>query len=216
MAPNAELALLSRLPPRNADMSQKLDTLLPTAYQNFLLAVLAGLAYYLAFLLNTSLGSAILYDNWIALIFIPAGIKHLFILVARGWGALGCFVGLLAPSLQYWSHTPIYQVVLYSGLSTLSSWLGLMLGMRWIGVRRDLQNLRFLHLPVLDLVTTAVHGFVVSLYFIAVGMTTDHLLGSALAFMLGDYTGSFLVLTCLWLALTWMRRKDPINNVKNL
>ena len=196
-------------------MSNKLDTLLPPLYQNLLLAILAGLAYYLAFCLNSALGSAILYDNWIALVFIPAGIKHLFILIARGWGALGCFVGLLVPSLQFWSDTPVYQVVFYSGLSSMASWLGIAVGMRWLGIHRDLQNLRFTHLPVLDLVTTAVHGFAVGLYFIAVGMASDHLLATTLAFMFGDYTGSFLVLTCLWLTLVWMRGKDPMDNVKN-
>ncbi len=197
-------------------MSNKLESLLPRTYQNLLLAILAGLSYYLGFLLNNALGSAVLYDNWIALVFIPAGIKHLFILIARGWGALGCFVGLLVPSLQFWSDTPLHQVVLYSALSSLASWLGIVLGMRWLGIHRDLQNLQFLHLPVLDLVTTAVHGLVVGLYFIAVGMASDHLWATTLAFMLGDYTGSFLVLTCLWLVLSWIRRKNLVNKVKNL
>lgn len=209
-------AMQCRWPPRNADMPKKLAALLPAAYQNLLLAILAGLAYYLSFLLNRALGSAILYDNWIALVFIPAGIKHLFILVARGWGALGCFAGLLVPSLQFWSDTPFYMVALYSALSTLASWLGIVVGLRWLGIQRNLRNLQFMHLPLLDLVTTAVHGFVVSLYFIAVGMTSDHLLSSTAAFMFGDYTGSFLVLTCLWLVLSWIRRKNLVDNVKNL
>lgn len=196
-------------------MPSKLNLLLPVTHQNLLLAVMAGAAYSLAFLLNRKFGSAILYDNWIALVFIPAGIKHLFILVARGWGALGCFVGLLVPALQFWSDTPVYLIVLYSGLSTLASWIGIELGMRLLAIRRNLQNLRFLHLPILDLITTTVHGLAVSLYFISVGMTSDNMLASALAFMFGDYTGSFLVLTCLWLGLAWLRRKDPLENVRN-
>lgn len=188
-------------------MSAKLNTLLPSPYQNLMLTVMAGLAYYLTFLLNNAFGSAVLYDHWIALFFLPAGIKHLFILVARGWGALGCFVGLLIPSLQFWTDTPVYQIVFYSGLSTLASWLGIALGMKLLGIHRNLLNLQFMHLPLLDLLTTAVHGFAVGAYFTAVGMSSDQLLANSLAMMFGDYTGSFLVLTCLWLVLSWLKRK---------
>lgn len=182
-------------------------------YQNLLLSLLAGLSFYLAFLINNLLGSAILYDNWIALFFLPAGIKHLFLLTTRGWGALGCFVALLLPSLAFWSDTPVHWIVLYSALSTLASWLGVELGIHLLGIQRNLQNLKFLHLPVLDLITTAVHGFAVNAYFLAVGMTSDHLLASSLAMLFGDFTGSFAVLSCLWLALHWLKRKGHKINV---
>jgi hypothetical protein len=197
-------------------MPAKLDTLSPPLYQNLLLSLLAGLSFYLAFLINNLLGSAILYDNWIALFFLPAGIKHLFLLTTRGWGALGCFVALLVPSLQFWTDTPVYQVVLYCGLSTLASWLGIELGVQLLGIRRDLQNLKFLHLPVLDLITTSIHGFVVNTYFLTVGMTSDHLLASSLAMMFGDFTGSFAVLACLWIALHWIKYKNHTRNVNKL
>jgi len=118
--------------------------------------------------------------------------------------------------LQFWCDTPTYLVVLYSALSTLASWFGLALGMQMLGIDHRLKNLKFMHLPVLDLITTGVHGFAFSLYFIAASMTCDHFLDSAMAFMLGDYTGSFLVLTCLWLALRWLRSHNPEGNTRNL
>lgn len=189
---------------------------LPGLSQNLLLALVAGVAYSLAFQMNLLLGPAVLYDDWIALVFLPAGIKHLFILIARGWGALGCFVALLLPSLQFWSDTPVLQTVLYSGISTLASWLGIAIGMRLLDIHRNLDNLRFMHLPMLDLLTTALHGFAVNAYFIAVGMKTDKLLENALAMMVGDFTGSFMVLACLWAVLWWIRQQGKAKSLHKL
>ena len=179
--------------------------------QRLLLVTLAAAAYYGTFRLNQHLDPWVLYGQGIALVFLPAGIKHVAILVACGWGALGCFAALMWLSFEFWHGIAASQAALYSGLSTLASWAGIWIGMRLLGIASDLENLRFIHLPLLDLITTAVHGFVVNAYFIAVGMKQQELLANALAMMFGDYAGSFIVLTCLWLCLLVLRRLQRTN-----
>lgn len=179
---------------------------LPQDAQRLLLALMAGVAYYMAFRLNQQLDRWVLYGQGIALVFLPAGIKHVAILIARGWGALGCFAALMWLSFEFWQGITVMQAAAYSGLSTLASWASIQAGMRLLGIRQELDNLRFMHLPILDLITTAVHGFAVNAYFIAVGMKQEQLLANAMAMMFGDYAGSFIVLTGLWAGLLVVRR----------
>ena len=175
------------------------------AGQSVLLTVVTGLAYFLSFRLNQQFDHWTLYAQGISLVFLPAGVKHLSILVARGWGALGCFWALMWLSFGFWSDISLPGAAVYSGISTLASWLGIRWGMRLLRIERDLRNLQFLHLPALDLLTTAWHGLVVNLYFLAVGMKQDQWLSNVLAMMFGDFTGSFIVLTLLWATLLLVR-----------
>ena len=178
---------------------------LPLLLQQMLLVLVSGVAYWGAYRLNTLTDDWSLYDQGINLIFFPAGIKHLAILLARGWGALGCGLALFWLSFEFWQEATLPQLLGYSMVSTLASWLGVMLGLRLLQVQGNLANLRFWHLPVMDLITTAIHGFVVNAFFISVGMKSDRLVANALAMMFGDYLGSFIMLTCLWGVLALVR-----------
>lgn len=165
------------------------------------LALLAGGAYFIFFRVNELTDSWSVYTLGINLIFLPAGIKHIAILLARGWGALGCLVALFLMASESWVAEPATKVLGYSVVSILATWLGITIGMRLLRVDKDLSNLRWMHLPVMDLITTALHGSVVNFYFIASGMKADHLIDNALAMMFGDFVGSFIILMCMLLGL---------------
>lgn len=180
--------------------------------QGPLLAVGAGLLFFLTYRLNELFDGWALYAQGINLIFLPAGIKHLAILIGGGWGALGCFLALLVLAREFWNDVAIGHITAYSAISTGATWLGLILGMRLLRIQRDLGNLKFMHLPTIDLITTAIHGFTTNVFFITVGMKSDNLIGNALAMMFGDFIGSFVLLTLLWLSLMLvrqMRAKHP-------
>lgn len=171
-----------------------------------LLAMGAGLLFFLTYRLNEQFDGWALYAQGINLIFLPAGIKHLAILIGGGWGALGCFLALLGLAREFWNDVAIGHITAYSAISTGATWLGLILGMRLLRIRRDLRNLQFIHLPMIDLITTALHGFTTNVFFISVGMKSDNLIGNALAMMFGDFVGSFVLLTLLWLSLMLVRQ----------
>lgn len=172
-----------------------------------MLALAAGIAHFLTFKLNQHFDDWMLYSQGISLLFLPAGIRHLAILLADGWGALGCFVSLLFLASGFWVGLPTGLLVLYSAISTAATWLGIVLSLRLLGIDRGLGQLKFIHLPVIDLITTTLHGFTTNAFFILAGMKSDHLTRNALAMMFGDFAGSFTVLTLLWLGLSWFKRR---------
>lgn len=183
-----------------------MPSLLPLHLQGPLLAILASILYYLTYRVNEFFDVWFLYSQGINLLFLPAGIKHLAILVAGPWGALGCFVSLFILANEFWQGVPPEQIALYSLISTGATWAGIVLCLKTLGIDRDLRNIRFMHLPLIDLFTTLLHGFVTNLFFITIGMKTDSFISNALAMMFGDYTGSFIVLTLLWLVIGYSNR----------
>jgi hypothetical protein len=186
-------------------MSFAMNRTLPPVAQNILLTSAAGLAYVLIYRINELLDVWAIYTQGINLIYLPAGIKHLAILLAGKWGALGCMTALFFLAGEFWQGVPIEQLGLYSLVSTGSTWAGIVLSLRIMGIDKDLGNFRFFHLPVMDIITTALHGFTANAFFIASGMKTEHFISNALAMMFGDFVGSFIILMLLWLALFTMR-----------
>jgi len=183
---------------------------LPSPWQGPVLALAAGLAYVFTYRLNELIDPWALYAQGINLVFLPAGIKHLAILLAGPWGALGCAIALVGLATEFWSGWPVEHIALYSAISTGATWVGIRLSMRVLGIAPDLSNLQFLHLPLMDLLTTALHGFTTNAFFIGSGMKSDNFVSNALAMMFGDFVGSFIVLASLWLALVLLRRQRAL------
>lgn len=174
--------------------------------QGMLLALAAGMAYFVAYRLNELMDSWALYAQGINLIFIPAGIKHLAILLAGKWGALGSLVALFVLAIDFWKGASVEQIACYSLFSTAATWIGILLSLRLFGICRDLSNLKLIHLPVMDLITTALHGAMTNAYFFLTGMKSENFVANALAMMVGDYVGSFIVLMLLWAGLMAVKR----------
>jgi hypothetical protein len=166
------------------------------------------LLYFGAFRMNQTLDEHVLYAQGVALVFLPAGIKHISILIGRLWGAIGCFLALAYVTPEFWTEISFLQIFLYSGISTVAT-LGLILaGMRILGINNDLSNLRFMHLPLLDLVTTTGHSFVTNAYFIADGMKVNQeFISNALGMALGDFIGGFIMMMLL---LTVLKIKQQV------
>lgn len=174
---------------------------IPPFIQGLLIASAACVIYFLTYQVNEFFDSWALYAQGINLIFLPAGIKHLAILLGGIWGALGCFVALFVLANEFWSGQPLELIALYSFISTASTWAAIIFALRVLGITSDLKNLKFIHLPLIDLITTSVHGFITNAYFIVTGMKSENFTQNALAMMFGDFTGSFILLTLLWLTL---------------
>lgn len=178
--------------------------------QGLLLTALAGLSYFLTYRVNELFDPWVLFAQGINLVYVPAGIKHLAILLAGRWGALGCLLALFTVAGEFWQGVPTGQIALYSAISTGATWIGILLSMRLLGISKDLHNLQFMQLPMMDLITTAIHGFTTNAFFMLAGMKSENFLENALAMMFGDFTGSFILLTLLWLGLALLKRKRAL------
>ncbi|MBM3386306.1 MAG: hypothetical protein FJY36_01350 [Betaproteobacteria bacterium] len=181
-------------------------SVIPHPIQGLMLMSLAGGIYVLTFRLNELFDSWALFGQGISLIFLPAGIKHLAILLTGKWGALGCLLATYILASEFWANQSTAIIALYALISTASTWAAIVLSLRGLGISTDLKNLKFMHLPLIDLITTAAHGFTTNTYFILAGMKSENFLSNALAMMFGDFVGSFVLLTLLWLGLSIWRR----------
>jgi hypothetical protein len=141
-----------------------------TLIEKLALAAIAAIAYVLTFKVNQVLDPWVLYGQGISLVFLPAGIKHVSILLAGHWGALGSFLGLLIMVPSFWPELKLNQAIAYVVISTVSTWVGIVLSMRLMGIHSDLSNLKILHLPVLDLVTTLLHAVLTNSFFVLGGV----------------------------------------------
>ncbi len=172
-----------------------------------LIALSAG-AYYMMFRLNQYLDPWFLYGQGISLLFLPAGVKHVSILLAGRWGALGSFLGLLILVPSFWPELHLGMALLYVSASTLATLAGIVMSMRLLSIEADLSNLKLMHLPVIDLFTTLLHAVLTNSFFVLAGLKKitdwDH---NTLAMMVGDYLGSLCLMLVLFLALQWWPRK---------
>lgn len=180
---------------------------IPFQLQGPILATVAAILYFVTYRFNELFDVWFLYAQGINLVFLPAGIKHLAILLGGPWGALGCFVSLFIVANEFWQGVPTGDIALYSLVSTCATWAGIAVCLKVLGLDRDLTHIRFIHLPLIDLFTTFLHGFTTNVFFILKGMKTDHLMANALAMMVGDFIGSFIILTLLWLVIVYRNRQ---------
>ena len=173
-----------------------------SSIEKSLLTAFAALAYYLTFKVNQALDPWFLYGQGITLLFLPAGIKHVSILLAGRWGALGSFIGLLFMVPNFWPHLGLGLAVPYAAISTLATWVGIAAGLHWLGVDRNLKNLKLIHLPLIDLLTTALHALVTNGFFVVSGLKKIDEWGvNTLAMMFGDFLGSLSMMLVLFLVL---------------
>ena len=173
-----------------------------SSIEKSLLTAFAAVAYYLTFKVNQALDPWFLYGQGITLLFLPAGIKHVSILLAGQWGALGSFIGLLFMVPNFWPHLGLGLAVPYAAISTLATWVGIAAGLHWLGVDRNLKNLKLIHLPLIDLLTTALHALVTNGFFVVSGLKKIDEWGvNTLAMMFGDFLGSLTMMLVLFLVL---------------
>jgi hypothetical protein len=191
-----------------ADIQFQEKKRMSTLIEKLALAAIAAIAYVLTFKVNQVLDPWFLYVQGISLVFLPAGIKHVSILLAGRWGALGSFLGLLHMVPSFWPELKLNQAIAYVAISTVSTWAGIVLSMRLMGIRSDLGNLKLLQLPVIDLVTTLLHAALTNSFFVLAGLkaVTDWNINT-LAMMVGDYLGSLCLMVILFLTLQWLPRK---------
>ncbi len=169
-------------------------------------SLVSALTYFLAYRINALFDDATLYAQGINFLYLPAGVNFVSILIGGFWGALGTFVALVFVIMKVWSHASAVELVGYCVVSTGTAWAVIDGCVKIFKIEVDLSNLRFIHLPVIAVISSAAHGFLTNLYLYAVNLKDEKFIGNSLAMILGDFVGIFAVLTMLWLILMAIRQ----------
>jgi hypothetical protein len=171
------------------------------------IAVASGLLFSLSFRLNQYFDAQFVYSAGISLLFLPAGVKLLAVLVGR----LPAIVGLLVVSIYLgagiWPDKSMASIVYFAIVSLMTYPIAAFGLMRLLHIRHDLSNLRYHHIVLLSLAASVLNGIVHNLLYISQGVTTsEELWQKSAAMALGDFMGCFVVVALFHAATGVLRR----------
>ena len=185
-------------------MDFKLQTLLSKA--NLGMAILAGLSFTLSFRVNQLLDAYFVYSPGISLLFIPAGVKLLFVLIGRLPAMIGIMIASVYLGYGIWPDKSILPVIYFAFVSLMTYTLSAYTIMWTLNIRKDLTNLRYWHILVLSLAASITNGIVHNLLYMSQDVTTpDELWTKATAMTLGDFMGCFVVVALFQVAVSRVR-----------
>ncbi|WP_281811164.1 hypothetical protein [Limnohabitans sp. MORI2] len=163
--------------------------------EKILLCALFGALYFALFEISWSFDLVESYAPGISLVFLPAGVKLLAALISGFWGVLGTVIALAYVTPGFWPDQPLWFYVVYPALSGFSTLAVVALMKRMLGIDDDIRNLRFIHIPIIDLCATCVHGAVVNGFFALEHLSVDKdFFTRAFAMSVGDFLGSLILM----------------------
>lgn len=148
------------------------------------------------------------YTQGVDLLFLPAGVKLVLVMVAGWRGAVGCGLSLLSLSTRFWPDLEPIWLLLYSALSVGMTWLVVCFMLKRMALGPMLEGLSFWELVQIDMLNTLLHGIAVNGYFWALGLRSSETFWSAaLAMTLGDFLGAGVIML---LVLLVARLIEPV------
>ena len=160
---------------------------------------MVGVAFLMfvgSFQLNQHLDSYMLYAPGVSLIFIPAGVKLLAILVGRVPAIAGLFMASIYSSTGLWADLHTASLYFFAAASVFSYAIAAYGVMKLLGIHRDLYNLRSWHIVVFSLAASVLNGVVHNVAYLMEGVTAvEAQWGNSAAMTLGDFLGCFVVVS---------------------
>lgn len=171
------------------------------------LALGCFLAYWLSFRLNALFNPWVEIMPGVALVFLPAGVKLVSILVADKWGLIGVGLAALWMASDVWSTAGILPL-----LGNILVWLGVpylvvRLMLAWLKIDEVLSKLSFWNLLAIDVVATTIQAIASNLYAISVhGRDPRDLFYGTAGTILGDFIGTGVMLALMLIGVTWWQQ----------
>lgn len=161
-----------------------------------------------SFHLNQSLDSYMLYAQGVSLIFIPAGVKLLAILVGRLPAVVGLFIASIYASTDLWINLQTAALYLFAASGVFSYTIAAFGVMKLLGIHTDLYNLRYWHIVVLSLVASVLNGIVHNVSYLLEGVTAvEAQWSNSAAMAMGDFLGCFVVVSLFHTVTVIVRMK---------
>lgn len=177
------------------------------------LAAVCAAVYLLSFELMSLMPAWLEYAPGVSLLFLPAGVKLVALLVAGGWG----FVGLAAAGL--WTAADVWSSATWIALAgNVLVWLAvpylvMRALLRWMGVHADLSNLSYLRVLGIALAAIVASSAAATAYAVAAhGAPLPQAGARTLAMALGDLVGAGVVLGLLVVALNLLQAARALDH----
>jgi integral membrane sensor domain MASE1 len=169
-----------------------------------------------SFKINELFDSIAQYANGINLVFIPAGIKLLCLLVGGEAALVGLLLSNVYVSMGVWENTSVMQMIYFAITAVGSYYVTVLLVKKLMRIDDTLSNLRYLHIIILSAVGSILNGFVHNVVYVWQDkVKAEDFFANATAMVVGDFLGCFIVImffnVCIDLAFRLMdseRSKD--------
>lgn len=177
------------------------------AYRNAAVVIATSVAYYALYELNTYVFSILHYSHSAAWIFLPSGLRLIYVLVFGGWGALGIAIGSVAIALEGKVLDDTISLIGYVVLASLGPLLA-----RWFCQMKyrlddNLENLSGITLIKMCAIFAVISPLLHFAWLYFRGYT-NNLLGNVLVMAVGDFTGAVVLLYLVKLLLSRMPRGE--------
>lgn len=176
-------------------------------FQNLALAVIFATAYYLAFWVQVHLLGNFDFLQGVSLLFVPAGIKILAIVVGGSWGIGGVFVSSILLSRVVWGDNGFAYALLSQIVWAGVPFLTYQIIKRQLRIDDMLQSLRGGHIVLIAIVTSLASSLADRCFRYAFGQISgDIFTTSVWAMALGDMGGIVVVLSIAVLLVHQLRK----------
>jgi hypothetical protein len=173
-----------------------------------LLTLMCGVAYFYAFQLNAHWFEWMEFSpgtNWV---FLPSGLRLLFVLVLLRAGAIGIALGSVVVNYSFGNADAHVFNIVTGLISGASPYIARELAVLWFGLDQQLANVSGRMFFKLSVLFAAVNSLTHQLWFFWEGHT-QNFLASAAAMAIGDWTGTVLVLATASFAIKAFKQLSP-------
>jgi len=176
-------------------------------WSHIAVAVTSGILFSLSFRLNQYFDEQFVYSAGISLLFLPAGVKLLAVLVGRLPAILGLLVVGIYLGVGIWPDKSMASIVYFAIVSLMTYPVAAFGLMRVLHIRHDLSNLRYHHIVLLSLAASVLNGVVHNWLYWSQGVTaSEELWQKSAAMAMGDFMGCFVVVAFFHAATGVLRR----------
>ena len=175
-------------------------------FEHVAMAIAAGLAFQLSFGLTGMLDGYFAYAQGISLLFLPAGVKLLFVLVGRIPALIGLTVMAAYAAVGDWVDHPMWMPISFAVVAQANYYLAIYWVMRGLKIDQGLGNLRYWHVVVLSLAASVTNGVIHNVLYWTEGVSLpEDFMARSAAMSLGDFMGCFVIVGVFHAALTLHR-----------
>jgi integral membrane sensor domain MASE1 len=168
---------------------------LPTPLVKLAICCASFVLFLYSFKINEVFDSITQYAVGINLVFIPAGIKLLCLLVGGEAALVGLLLSNVYASMGVWEHTSVMQMVYFAVTAVGSYYVTVLVVKRLMHIDDSLSNLHYLHIVILSAVGSILNGFVHNVVYVWQDKVKgEDFFASATAMVVGDFLGCFIVI----------------------
>lgn len=177
---------------------------------NIVIIASTAVAYFLAFQLNSYLFSSLDYSHGVAWIFLPSGLRLVFILLFVESGAIGVALASITSSYLYQFEGDLVTILGAGLISGFAPWLARLICIDKLKLDLNLSNLKGAILLKISVIFAVLSPILHQLWLTWRGHTTNFVSSTAVM-AVGDLVGTLVVLYTAKLLLSLV----PTSGYKN-